>query len=1022
MNELDPIEQLEALEQRIEQTFDAAPSLLEILHIRLHDGFPRLPEAVRAQQLLVDGQPLTFWVQQRLATGRPLSLARPCTVSYPTERQQPPQSLRPEPLERLIELVGGSPRALFKDYLKRHWLIHRWQGQNLTARWRAALVEQLQAQLRLREQDATLPPATATMLNQLITYPDAAARQALPANNRPGVYRIRLTSPANGWEVSLPGAYVVTQRDAMGFTDRFGAFSVPSKGAPAIISPRTDCGAATLHTLACGLEPFDSLSDLYDELAERFDDERQTQQLLAPLGRADRIQALRAQALELQELHRDVFTQTIADLRAWQDRQIDDWAGNSGPISFVDMSSGLSQAIDPLGLINNKALLSTRYTALLEKNLPPWMKQASAQQKIDIMQALQALAAALALAANRGVPSLKQFAEPGQMLSYARERIKERLRADRGVEVDPDTITISVTTALQTGPIPPPTNPTSSIVGRARQQAGYPVTLTTRRYSLTELALTNVAGFDSDYALTARVSCPPGSDCSNLSPGYLQDLVRHLDIGDTYARFVKARLLHGKDAQWRQEHYRAITLARMHAEAIKARYAGHLLADRDERGYQWAAALLKQPDNTQGARSFAGHQLDIHQLLIRNATVSGVLVITSAASRSVPNLVVYTPDAPDRRAWREYRNGAQWLRNFKASPKLCEYVIARVALAHQADVRQWLSRGGAGSEVQLRKISGDFIHQQYRAEVQQVLANIDAQSTSTFEINVNQAWQLSLLLVEIASTVLPGKLLLPLALGRAFWTLWEGLDHVAQKRNSEALNSLLDSLAHSLDATSIALGSPFMARTLRKIPLKAPLLVNPSLSLEQTPPNLRFRVDGRYQEGVYEKVSTTGGPSEYFMEDRAGRTYQVLFDGEAWHVVDARNPDTLYKPMVRRTPGGDLEIISSVQWHGSTPDLPRLLEDYQRGDIAAVELDTDDRGLATHHGALYVVLGTYVVAVRKSLREDRYQVLAPAPQEGQPATILLRYDHAARHWEIKVKQAGVISAWLPVPVAASGLT
>ncbi len=1018
MTDLEPIEQLEAWEKKIEATLDAAPSLIEILHTRLHDFFPRLPAAVGPEQLMINGQPLSLWVQRRLATGRPVSLAQPCAISYPGDSQGPSSELSPSHLERLIELLGSAPRALFKDYLKRHWNTHRWQGQALAAGWRALLVEQLQAQLRLREQDGTVTGATSTMIEQLIATPDATSRQALPAHRQPGVYLISLTSPNDGWQITLPGAYVVTQRDATGFTDQSGAFSVQSKGAPAVISPHTACGAATLHTLAYGLESFESLGELFDELTERFDDERQIRLLLAPLTPADQRHALHAQTLELRELHRDVFVQTIADLRAWQIEQVNDWAAPKNTlVSFEGMSTGLSQAVNPLGLINTKALLSTRYTALLEKNLPPWMKRAGAQQKIEIMQSMQALARALALAANRGVPSLKQFAEPGRLLGYAKDQLRERLRADRGVEVDPDQIIISVTAAQQTGPIAPPTNPNSSIAGRARDQAGYPITLTTRRYRLTELALLNVAAFDSDYALTARVSCPPGGDCSNLSPGYLQAMVRDLDIGGSYAQFVQTRLLHGKDAQWRQEHYRTITLARMHAEALKARYAGHFRPDRDERGYQWAATLLKHPHSAHGLREFGGHRLQVHQLLIGNVTVSGVLIIVSTTPRSVPNHVVYTPDAPDRRAWREYRDGAQWLSAFKADARLSEYLVARVALGHQAAVRHWLSQGAAGSEVHIRPIEGDFVEQQYRAEVQQVLANIDAQSTSTFDVNVNELWQLSLLLVEVASTALPGKLLLPLALGRALWALWEGLDHLGQARNSEALGNLLDSLAQGLDASSIALGSPFMARTLRKIPFKAPLLVNPTISLNQVPPHLRFRVDGHYKEGVYEKVSTTGGPSDYYMKDRAGRTYQVLFDGEKWHVVDARNPDTLYKPLVRRNNAGDLEIISAVQWYGITPDLPRLLADYQRGDIAPVELGTDERGLAAHQGALYLLIDTYVLGVRKSLREDRYMLLAPSPGEGQPATILLRYDSTARRWEIKVKQAGVISVWLPAPTA-----
>ncbi len=1003
------IEELEQLDAALDAALADLPTLQDILHTRLHDLLPKLPEEVTPQDFLIDAQPLSEWVHRRLGNPHAPQVAADALTAYRQGGQVHAIVSYPHQLQQLIDLVAGDPAMLHREYLVRYWRVKQVQQAPLALWLKNLLRSQLQAQAALRSLDGTLDNTGKQLVDQLLATPDALGRATIPAFKRPGVYGIRFANRDHSVSITLPCAFVVTQRDARGHYDLSGAFSIPEDHEQTEIPSGADTGTALLSTLGGGLEVFASLQDLYAEVAERLDDDRQATDLLTGLNEAQRQAVLSAEQLIWGPVQGDIFERSASDLRNWQLKQPElEVAAWQGPLELGALGERLKQAAHLGQLFNHQAILRARYAALLEKNLPSWLKAASDEQKIDIMHSLHDLAAALAFAASPGLPTIEQFGERAYLLDYAREAVKKRVQADLGLVIDPASITLSITYAQQTGPIPPPTNPTSSIPGRTREQAGYPVTLVTQRYSLSELALTNIAAFDSDYRLTARVHCPTGQPCKGLTPDYVRDMIRHLNVASSYEQFVRTRLLDSPDAQWRREHYRSVTYARMHAEALKARYAGHLRVDRSERGYQWIRSVL---DNPAGPCQVEGHALQVQQLLISGATIRGVLVITAAQPGSVPMQVYYTPDSPDRRPWREYKDSAQWLKTFKATPSLREYLAARAGLSDQAAVRQTLQARGAASRVRLQPIEGDFLDMSYEAQVRQVLSNVDSLSTSTEQMDLNSLLAYGVMLAEAATVTLPTRLLLPIAVARAFLTLWQGLDSLRNEQNDEALKYFMDSISHVAEAGTSLLGATFMARAMRKLPVRGPVAVNPSLALRQEPENLRFRIDSPYKEGVYEQVANDGGPSQYYMKDKAGRTYQVLFDGAKWHVVDARNPDAIFKPQIQRNADGELEIVRAVHWLGKVPDVPRLLAEHQRDDVPLPRLDLDARGLAWWQGARYLVIGTFVLAVRKSLRDDRFTLLPPQEQVGHGAAVLLRYSAG---WEIKVKQAGVISAWLPV--------
>lgn len=994
------LEHLEALDTRLADCLSRQPDLTRILRLRFKDQFPRLN--LLPEQVMIGERTLPDVIAARLQAPH-LALPMPPAAPFP-------QDLWPT-LQRFIERFCEQLPRLLPDYHTRFWMSEAATLQTLR-------LAQLRSEIALREQDRTLPASAIALLQRVLAHPDASARDALPASRRPGVYELHVRSAEQA--VVLPCAFVLTQRDARGHPDPFGAFSVPPRTRPHTVEPSANAGIAVLYTLGFGLESFACLADLHQELTERLDDERQGRALLCGLAGADLELALNPDALLLVETFLPLVERGVQALIARQRDNLDEaMRAPVGAQDFAALHQRLAAAAQLLPLIDSKACLRTRYAALLEKHMPNWLKHSTNAHKIQLVQSMHHLALAVAKAAAPGVPSVVEYGQRDTLLAYARRQLLRDLRAVTGEDIDPDHIFISTTTAHQTGPLTVPTNPGSSIPGRAIDSTGPTLTLAGQRRTLTELALENVSYLDPTYWLTARVTRLSGELPATLTPSVLKGLVRRLNIGAHYPQYLRERLLHGPESEWRREAHRNLTQARLHAEALKAHHAKHLLPDRNHRGYQWINTVLQHPDS-QTRPTVEGHVLQVSQLLLGGATVAGAWVVAPAAPHSVAALLLYTPDAPDRRAWREYPSRQALAGAWRADKALRTYLAQRVALGERERVKRLLEQANLAKLIDTQVIEGDFISQAYTAEVRQAIANSDALSTSTAESNRHLVWDSAVNLLELINVVLPAKVMLPLALARALWSCWNGIESFIEQHRDESLKHFMVMIAQLTDAGAAAVGTTFMARTLRRINLKPPMPINPQYAVSEALTSLRYRIDGQYQEGVYERRSADGGPSEYFMTDLHGRSYQVLFEGDKWTVRDARNPEAYFPSLIRRNSAGELELVSDVRWQGQTPDIQALMHRAALPHHALPEGTANAHGLLQVGNARYLRLGPYVFSVRQSLRAGRYLLLIPA-ERLQPlkATVLLQRNAQDSGWEVKVRQAGMVSEWLAFEVAAT---
>ncbi|QHG62925.1 dermonecrotic toxin domain-containing protein [Pseudomonas putida] len=866
---------------------------------------------------------------------------------------------------------------------------------------------QLLAELELRLADHTLDADAAALLRTCLSLPLAWQRQNPPLAQ---VLRPVFSTLSPSRRCHLPGALVIVT-------------ATPGQA----VAPGDSTGNALLCTFSHGIEAFADLNQLHIELCERLDDPLQSQPLLALLAHPEeRLLVQQADRLRYEWYADDPFAyqaQCLIDLQRLRLTEV--WR-SQGKYATGQLHAHLDRAMDLTPLIGSEQPLSTRYALLLEKHLPPWLRKTSAQGLAHIMQTMQDLAGAIALASGPGILSFEAFTQRHNLIEWVRERLSEKLRNGFGITTPAHAIQVSVTLARRKGALVNPLHPSSYIPVASRPQVGDTVELVTITYRLDELALLNIEWFDINYWLTARVHGDETLHLEGLTPEKLKQMVRDLDAGTSYQRFLKKHLLHSPTANWRMEAHGRINRARMMAEAVKARHAGHFLADSREWGYRWARTIIRYP-NSNWRATVDEHRISVRQLLIKGETLQGVLLL-NAEVKAVTTIVVYAPDAPDRRPWREYRNARELLRELRGNVQIREYVRDRLPLSKPGKVEKLLLSGKLAPHLQRLVVDENLFEAQYKAEVRALMAQVDASTRSNAELLGRFSVNALRLLLDLVSLVLPFPASIALAFGRAAISIWEGFEALEEGDRYGALHHAFATFSHLLDGFHGSLegleptpaglkgfsGAPLLRRVLRGMPAPRPLPLPATQAVAQEVSKLRYLIDGIYKEGIYEKTGSNPGLSQYYIKDQQGRVYHVNFDGHRWRATDPRQPDAFIKLPLKRLLNGNWVVDSPVLWHDGLPDLQALLEScrlapQREGSELALE-----PGLFEADGQLYLQLQGHQLPVRRHLLTDHYHLQVPASALGavHAWAVLRRTD---QQWRIRVRQPGRSSDWLALP-------
>ncbi|MFB4392340.1 MULTISPECIES: dermonecrotic toxin domain-containing protein [unclassified Pseudomonas] len=914
--------------------------------------------------------------------------------------------------EPIAALLSGPPRpttshdprlarqAFFAD-LASYWNAPGDSGASRKARLSQLRLAQLLAEIDLRIDDQTLAEPHAELLRTCLDRPLPWQREALPANTRPQLYRPRLDITRPNWRGHLPGIIVIVQGGPQ------GQWLIHGQAA----------GAVLLCSLAHGIEAFSDLQALHTELCERLDDPMQSRPMLRLFpNERDQDCAHNAERLRYEWLTEDLLdvqVQCLLDAqhgqltRAWQA------ALEAGlDVGSQAFDERLRIASDMSAYASSKAALPTRYALLLEKHSPTWFKNTSVQGRTHIIQTMQELIIAIERAGAPGLPTHHQFLEQNSLLAWTREQLRRELRQRHQLDIAAEQVMVSVTMARQVGPVLLPNLPTGYIPAASRPRVGDTIEMVRKTYSLDQLALINVNWLDIDYWLTARVHLADGTTLPGLSAAQAKQLVRELNVGRSYSQFLQTHLVDSPAGQWRQEAYVGISRARMRAEAAKARYAGHFLQDPLEQGYRWAKVLLSYPDSN-WRPLVEDNRLSVLQLLVTGQTAQGVLFIVPQTPQ-MQRFLVYAPDAPDRRPWREYRNTRALLRELRNTPALRQYLVERLPLAKPGSVERLLAKGRLGTQVECREVTGDFLQACYFAEVRAVMAAVDASTNTRLEVLGETALHTLWILLDLISLVLPTPALAALAFGRAGISSLDALEALENEDRVGALKQLVEAFTHASDGINNVTGATVMRRAIRAMPPTPPMALPPTYAARPDVSTLRYRIDGIHGPGVYEKTSGHAGLSLYYIKDTSGSYYQVSFDGYHWRAVDPRQPDAYLKVAVKRREDGQWVVDSPLLWYDGLPDLAALFEQCRMAEAPEGAPVQGIEGLRQADGLLYLLAGSHALPLRAHLLERHYHLSIPGqPQENATAWAILRWQDG--QWRVRVRQPGRSSDWMMLP-------
>ncbi|MFJ4155041.1 dermonecrotic toxin domain-containing protein [Pseudomonas sp. NPDC089752] len=912
--------------------------------------------------------------------------------------------------QQLLDLLATMPvpalplpsRAQLHGDLAAFWAGADSQGRSRRVRLADIRRAMMHAELSLRLADETLSAEAASVISSFLDLPRSWQRRHQPKAQRAQAYRPFLLRNSPAWRAALPGMFVIVTGTEEGQN----------------LAPDQASGPVLLCGLCQGIEVYPSLAELHQELAERLDDPVQSQPLLHLLVNEEHRENARQADRLRYEWYADDPLQAQVDCLIEAQRLRLNLAWANLLADAPEAAETLKKAMALGDESGSKALLDTRYALLLEKNLPNWLRTASPSALAHIMQGMQELIAAGQSVAAPGILTLRQFQQANTLREWTRARLQVQLRNDLGLTLAPENVLVQVTHTQQTGPWIYPLQPSSYVTWRGFEKVSGEMVETVRAsYPLDVLALRNLAWFDYDYWLSARVTSRDGRALpSELSSAYIKTLVRRLNVGDSYASYLRTQLLDSPDGKWRLHAHTKVNRARLRAEAAKARYAGHLSAAWAERDYRWVQQVLSQPHNALRPR-VDGHRVVVHQLLVNRHTVQDVLLLASP-SPSVTSFVLYTPNAPDRRAWRSYASPRALLRHLRKQPALRHYVTQRLPLLPSADVERLLLKGQLGKVLQTPAIEDDVFFAWYRAEVRSLLAAVDADSHTTAQADARQALTLAMTVLDLISIFLPVKVMIPLALGRMALEIWNGVEAYREEDLNGVLSHAYNALSYINDAGTSLASTGMLRRIMRGMPKQPPMPLPLHFSVTPSTSNLRYRIDGVYGEEVHEKVSTFEGLSEYFIQDAHKRYFKVSFDGSRWRAIDPDRPDAYLTQPVKRLADGNWVIDSPLLWYDGLPDLQRLFDDCRlQAPLTGTPVDTV-QGLYQAPEQLYLQTNSGQLPLRQHLVPGRYHLPIPAADEaGVVPWAVMRWQDG--EWRIRLRQAGRSSDWLALPEAYS---
>lgn len=1014
-----PLAQLKQAERQLAVLIQSLPDLNLSLDHQLRTSFPELPANSCTNDLYITqsdtpepGQTsklisysLSALIEHSYLSGHvPVHKPDATTLynyAYPPDKQALAPNISIAQIEMFVKYVINNLELCVKNALAHFWKTPHPALENKSPKdWLCSFISHLiRAEATVRFADKTLSTESLTAIQKVHYFPTSKARVDSGATTSLHVYGVVLKGETPALDIPLTGLLIIADSTAS-LTEE-----VKTPGPYKVVA----------HFPGSGLEEFDSLYALSQELKARLQDTYQREALLDCALLKDRQRALSLSEIGYLEITADAFETYATELIDKQNQNVAHaWSTARAQNTQYSLNT-LSHLIERALAITIKPtnLLKTRYTELLEIQFPTWLTGASEEHKQQWRQAVEHLRHEQRLSQTKQTSPLLENGHKSTLLGYARARLKQQIQADHQLEVDPDQIIVATSDALITSPGIYPLSTSGYAAGVSVHRTGPTITYNTTRRSLSELALENIGLLDINFALTARVTGPDGKNHPTLTTAYLKTLVRTLDIGKTYQTLLYSTLIDPNSAQvkWRKERYIATTKAQLRLDILEAKLTGHLSPEEAI----WINAALNHPyGNTRPAIN--GNRVNVHLVTLGNKPIPGILVINSTPS----SFLCYTPNAPDN-VWFRRANSLRALANSLSRPTLHSYVLQRVSHAKQPYIKHSLKQGLSDRDIGLQHIPNDFLYESYDQQAAFAVRNADEQSTSTFEANVQTAKDVALTVIDVMSFVLPIKILLPLTLARFIYSAAQGFDALQREEQQVAFAHFLDSISHLTDAATDCAGSLVFGRAIRqRIKASLPAL-NPKAASTKLKANMTLRDNDAYGSGIYEYTETKGGHTLYYLQDDQGNLYRSHYDSlnETWRLIDERQPDALYTQAIAQLSEGRWGAASAAR--SGSLSLRDLIEK------AAVTIDLathapDANGVYKVNNLHYIQQNAIVFEVHHGWWERNLYLTLPGSSHSSQSTYKVRLNAEHGDWEVKRWINDTTKHWEPLTLDPSRRT
>ncbi|MGB3122230.1 MAG: DUF6543 domain-containing protein [Pseudomonas sp.] len=858
---------------------------------------PTLMDAVAAR--IVNNKAVTY-------ANRTVSFHRSLHV---TPEAEPIAGLTADAFERFLNDLASNLPTRFKDCLDRYWNgpINATDSRTCKEWVAQKRLEIIKAEVSLLKADGVLEASSEVLLTQFTRFPDAHSRVALPGN-RPCAYGLAIKDRLST-DIPLYGAFVLTSRDP----DAAQVHAEGDRPPPQVraVTSGTNVGHVLLFRPGTGFEAFDSLASLDRELHRQLNSPLEFPALLDLMEEKDRATGL---AFHQQQVDSDrfryveklesIFSYGIDSLYEQVQTQftwmLAHYQRQGDGIDSTQLPASLDRVTDLPRVFDTNGLLTARVQKQARHQLKQFLNAANPQDKQAWETAVRDYSDhLLELHSPDGLPSLSQYSDPAVIRAYSNEQLTRVLEAEHGLSVNPDDIIVHTKSYVvpQQGAYVPGGKPHPSDPG-ARL-------FSSRERTLTDLALENVEWLDLNFVNFSRLTDAQQAPYSALSVAQVKDLVRSVNIGDSYEQFLKTRLVTSDEAKIEQQRYAQVMALQLRVDVLEAKIARDFLPDRLDRGYNWVMSVLAGPTDDDKRPAVEGHRIIVSSLKLRGVTVRGVLVFSAGAS--VASYVVYTPQAPSGRVFHEYTDASSLHRDFINHSAWREYLIERTELSARPRTRSVLNNGAGAAVIALTRIADNFLEEAYKVEASSVINDASAHSTSTQEANFESGITITTAALDIATMFLPVKVMLPIGLARSFLSVMDAVEAAQLGDRATAAHSVVRAFGELLGAVidgAVGTGSARLKSSTRA----ASHRLDPKLSLSKKPKGVT-PLGGWETHHIYVREVAEPGtfqaPQHFLLEQN--RWYSIRRDNDAhvWRVRDPRRASSTYKgdPLYRNSQG-----------------------------------------------------------------------------------------------------------------------